>query len=176
MKRLVPFVAVLVVCSALEAQQNARPKVSGFRADLVANLNDAERKIVDLAESVPAEKYTWRPEKGVRSISEVFMHVAGTNYYLAGFLGRTPPATAPKNIEKITDKKQALGELRRSFDYLRSVIESESDAELDRAVRVFGTQTTRRGVLLMALTHVHEHLGQSIAYGRMNGIAPPWSR
>ena len=176
MKRSLILVAVLFVSSGLEAQQNAKPKVSGFRADLMANLTDAESKIVDLAESVPPEKYSWRPEKGVRSISEVFMHVAGTNYYLAGFLGRTPPANVPKDIEKITDKKQALAELRRSFDYLRSVIETETDADLDRSVRIYGMQTTHRGVLLMALTHVHEHLGQSIAYGRMNGIAPPWSR
>jgi uncharacterized damage-inducible protein DinB len=176
MKRLLTFVAALLAAGALQAQQNSRPKLNGFRGDLMANLADTEHKILDLAESVPAEKYGWRPDKGVRSISEVFTHIAGSNYYLAGFLGHTAPAGVPKDIEKITDKKIVVGELRKSFDFLRGVIESEREADLDRAVKVFGTQMTHRGVLLMTVTHLHEHLGQSIAYARMNGVVPPWSR
>jgi hypothetical protein len=49
-------------------------------------------------------------------------------------------------------------------------------AELEKPVKMFGTQTTERGVLLTTISHLHEHLGQSIAYARTNGVAPPWSR
>src|SRR6266545_3794657 len=53
----------------------------GFRADALAQLDDVGKKIVDLAQAVPAEKYGWRPAEGVRSVSEVYMHIAGANYF-----------------------------------------------------------------------------------------------
>jgi hypothetical protein len=69
-----------------------------------------------------------------------------------------------------------ISELRRSFDHLRKSIEAMPDSELEKPVKMFGTQTTERGVLLTTISHLHEHLGQSIAYARTNGVAPPWSR
>ena len=88
MKRLVAL-ALLVVSPALFAQQNAKrlpqnaaPK-SGFRAEFLADLDDVQKKILDLAGAVPADKYTWRPNADVRSVSEVYMHIAGGNYFLA---------------------------------------------------------------------------------------------
>ena len=176
MKRLAA-VAILLFPVFVFAQPAAKTKnaITGFRADAIANLGDTQGKLLELAEAVPAKTYSWRPDAGVRSISEVYMHVAGSNYYLATFLGYNPPATVPKEIEKITDKKRVLEELRKSFDYIHMVIESEKDADLDKPVKMFGTTTTRRGVLLTVVAHMHEHLGQSIAYARMNGVVPPWS-
>ncbi len=176
-KRLAASLVLLFVPTLALAQTPAKPKngITGFRAELLANLDDTRSKLMELAEAVPAKSYLWRPSKGVRSIGEVYMHVAGSNYYLASFLGRTPPADAPQDIEKIKDKQRELAELRKSFDYIRGVIESERDQDLDKPVKMFGNQTTRRGVLLTVITHVHEHLGQSIAYARMNGVVPPWS-
>jgi uncharacterized damage-inducible protein DinB len=152
----------------------ATPKPTGFRAEFLANLDDVQSKILELAESVPADKYSWRPGSGVRSISEVYMHIAGGNYFLASFLG----VDAPKqngDIEKtITKKADVVAELRRSFDHLRSAANGSSD--LEKPVKMFGQQTTHRGVLVTTLSHLHEHLGQSVAYARMNGVVPPWSR
>ena len=65
---------------------------SGFRADFLAQLDDVSKKILDLAGAVPADKYSWRPEKGVRSISEVYMHIVVANYFLPSFMGVQPPA------------------------------------------------------------------------------------
>ncbi len=173
MKRISAAVLLLLVPTLLAAKPNG---VTGFRGEFLANLDDVQSKITELAEAVPAKSYSWRPGNGVRSISEVYMHIAGGNYYLSSFLGRTPPADVPKDIEKITDKQRVLAELKKSFDYIRSVAASEKDEDLDKPVKMFGNQTTRRGVLLTALNHLHEHLGQSIAYARMNGVVPPWSR
>jgi uncharacterized damage-inducible protein DinB len=165
----------LAYAKAQPAQSKAAPaKPQGFRGEFLTNLDDVQQKILELAESVPAEKYAWRPAPGVRSISEVYMHTAGGNYFLASFLG----LDAPKNngdIEKtITKKADVIAELRRSFDHLRKAANSSSDFE--KPVKMFGQQTTHRGVLVTALNHLHEHLGQSVAYARMNGVVPPWSR
>lgn len=150
------------------------PKPQGFRAEFLTNLDDVQDKILKLAESVPAEKYSWRPAPDVRSISEVFMHIVGGNYFLSTFLG----AEAPKpngDIEKtVTKKAEVIAELKRSFDHLRNAANATTDFE--KPVKLFGTQTTNRGVLVTILSHLHEHLGQSVAYARMNGVVPPWSR
>lgn len=173
--------AVPQLASALPVQntrpqhQNGVPK-TGFRADFVAGLAEVEEKTIDLAVSVPVDKWSWRPAKGVRSVSEVYAHVAGSNYFLATFVGKQPPADIPKDMEKITDKQRILAELRRSFEFLGTAIASESEADLDKPVKMLGTNTTRRGVYMTILNHLHEHLGQSIAYARMNGVVPPWSR
>jgi hypothetical protein len=102
------------------------------------------------------------------------MHIAGGNYFLTSFLG----AEAPKmngDIEKtITKKDDVIAELKRSFDHLRNAANAASD--LEKPVKMFGTQTTYRGVLVTILSHLHEHLGQSVAYARINGVVPPWSR
>lgn len=161
------------VVLAQPATRAAAKPAPGFREEFLGNLDEVQKKIVDLANAVPAEKYSWRPAEGVRSISEVFTHIAGGNYYLATFLGVPPPAEMPKEIEKITDKKKVLAELQKSFDHVRQIVKSDSDYE--RTVKLYGNDTTRRNVYMMMLNHLHEHLGQSVAYARMNGIVPPWS-
>lgn len=161
-----------------EAPTPVRPAVprSGFRAELLADLDGVQKKYLDLADAIPPRRYSWRPSQGVRSISEVYMHVAGSNYLLTTFLGVKPPADIPKDFEQITAKQRVIAELQRSFEHLRGVILATSDADLDKQVRLYGEPATERAVLMTIENHLHEHLGQSIAYARMNGIVPPWSR
>lgn len=173
---------LLLAAPMLFAQQNAKKlppaatKAGGFRAEFLVDLDDVQKKIIDLAGAVPADKYTWRPNADVRSVSEVYMHIAGGNYFLATFLGVQPPDDMPKDLEKITDKQQVLAALQKSFDHIRTIVKNTSDADLEKPVKLFGNPTTQRGVFLTMINHLHEHLGQSIAYARMNGVTPPWSK
>jgi uncharacterized damage-inducible protein DinB len=174
-----PIVAILFLAIALPAvakQQAAAPRLTGFRAEFIADLDEVQDKIEKLAAAVPAAKYAWRPAAGIRSVSEVYMHIAGGNYFLATFVGQQPPADMPKDLENIADKPAVLAELKKSFDHVRRVIANESDADLEKSVNMFGKPATHRYVFTTMLNHLHEHLGQSIAYARMNGVAPPWSR
>jgi uncharacterized damage-inducible protein DinB len=155
-------------------QNNGVPK-SGFRAEFLHDFDDVSKKIVELAEAVPAAKYNWRPATGVRSVSEVYMHIAGGNYFLATFAGAKPPSYDTRNLEKITDKARVIDELKKSFEYLRVVATHGTEADLEKPIKMFGYDTTHRGALMAVLNHLHEHLGQSIAYARMNGVVPPWS-
>ncbi|HEV7921760.1 MAG TPA: DinB family protein [Thermoanaerobaculia bacterium] len=173
-----PLLLLLSLCLSAAALAQPAPrtpaaKAPSFRDEFLGDLDEVQKKIVDLANAVPADKYSWRPAEGVRSVSEVFTHIAGGNYYLATFLGVPPPAEMPKEIEKITEKKKVLAELQKSFDHVRSIIKSDPDFE--RTVKLYGNDTSRRNVYMMMLNHLHEHLGQSVAYARMNGIVPPWS-
>ena len=177
--RLAPLFAAAALLAPLPAHavKTVAPAVpkSGFRAEFLRDLDDVEKKIMQLAAAVPAEKYSWRPAPGVRSVSEVYMHIAGGNYFLAGFTGMKLPSTDTGTLEKITEKKRVLEELRRSFDHLRNAMLATSEADLEKPVKMFGNDTTVRGAFMTALNHLHEHLGQSVAYARINGVVPPWS-
>ena len=175
MRKLLLLALALLPLFPAGAIQPAPPK-RAFHREFLANLKDVEGKLEQLAEAVPTEKYSWRPAEGVRSISEVYTHIAGSNYFLVTFLGKPAPVDMPKDIEKITEKAKVLAELSRSFDHVRAAATTASDADLEKAVNMFGTNTTQRAVLVTILNHLHEHLGQSIAYARMNGVAPPWSK
>jgi uncharacterized damage-inducible protein DinB len=177
--RLSATLAALVLASPilLARQQTAPPangKAQGFRAEFYANLDEVQGKIMALAEATPADRFSWSPGRDVRSISQVYMHVAGGNYFLSTFLGVPPPKMNGDLEKTVTTKPQVIAELKRSFDHLRAAAATVSD--LEKPVKMFGTQTTQRGVLVTMLSHLHEHLGQSIAYARMNGVVPPWSR
>jgi len=179
------FVGLVLVVSmlcltGLRAQEqqkaDAAAPTSGLRAELVKQCNDLEKKFLDLAQAVPQEKYSWRPGEGVRSVSEVYMHVVGANYFFPSFVGVKSPAGLSRDMEKtVTEKAKVVEMLKKSFEHLRRAILSKADSELDSPAKLFGQETTVRDVLLTTVTHLHEHLGQSIAYARMNGVVPPWT-
>jgi len=174
-KRISIALALLALACPLLAAPQPKPKPQGFRDEFFANLDDVQDKIVALAEATPTEKYSWRPSRDVRSISEVYMHIAGGNYFLATFIGVPAPKMNGGDIEKtITSKPEVVAELKKSFEHLRSSVKKVKD--LEKPVNLFGKPTTQRAVLVTMLSHLHEHLGQSIAYARMNGVVPPWSR
>jgi uncharacterized damage-inducible protein DinB len=152
----------------------------GLRAELLADLDNLESKYLGLAEVLSQEQYSWRPDDEVRSVSEVFMHVAGSSYMLGDAAGFESPAelgveTDIGEFEAVTDKSEVVAALRHSFEYVRNGIHAVPDEQLEETVSLFGRDLTVRAVLLLVTNHMHEHLGQMIAYTRRNGVAPPWS-
>jgi len=137
----------------------------------------SSRQLLQLADAIPADKFAWRPAPGVRSVSELFMHAAIGNYLLLGQAGIKPPvdlATLGKEPEKsLTGKAEVIKFLQGSLDAVRAAYPT---ADKQKPAKFFGTDTTVDAVLLRLLVHNHEHMGQAIAYARVNGIAPPWSR
>ena len=140
--------------------------------------------MIALAKAVPEEKYSWRPGPGVRSVGEVFVHVATANQLLLKLAASAPSKEelgkaieAQSNLEKQAKSKgQIVQLLVDSFAAVRKSLETATAGALSQDADLFGTKTTRRGILVAINTHIAEHLGQSIAYARMNGITPPWSR
>lgn len=150
---------------------------SAFFSDVKNDLSDSKEKIISLAEAIPPEKYTWRPEEGVRSVSEVLMHIAGSNYFLMSFAGIKTPENADENMGKdVTEKEKVVAALKTSFNDLYDNLQKLNEKMLDNRVKMFGNEVSIRTVMFTEMGHLHEHLGQLIAYARMNGIVPPWSK
>ena len=163
--------ALLLGAGAAQAQQAP----AGVQAEMLNWFDDAANKIVQLAEAIPAEKYAWRPAAGVRSVGEVVGHVTGGNYFLIGMTGVQPPAGTPQNIDQMTAKADLVRALQQSIEHVRTTMRAMTAADLDAPATIFGRQSTKRDVCLLAVVHAHEHLGQLIAYARTNGVTPPWS-
>jgi len=150
---------------------------TGFRKEFLNNYDTLFKKVIDLATKMPEDKYDWRPEEGVRSIGEVYLHIGIANYGFARSFG----AKFPTDIDLRTLEKSKPGKaktiefLKRSDEYVRGLILALPDADFEKSVTLFGQQTTIRGAIVFMGMHHSEHLGQSIAYARVAGIVPPWS-
>ena len=162
---------------AAPAQDKTAPNYD-IKGEALVDEQQLEQKFIALAEAVPADKYTWRPADGVRSIAEVYLHVAQSNYGILKYAGASIPAGKDaKTFEKsTTDKAKIVAELKASFDWVHQNITNLSNADLAQPLKELGPDANKGDVLYLVATHAHEHLGQSIAYARMNGVTPPWTK
>lgn len=134
------------------------------------------RQLVELAEAIPQEKYTWRPGPGVRSTSEVFMHIATANFGLLRVTGKPFPPDLKKGSQTtVTDKAQVIDWLKRSLEAVSTAHAHLTPADLTKHVTIAHRDATVEGIYLRILVHANEHMGQLVAYARVNGVTPPWS-
>jgi uncharacterized damage-inducible protein DinB len=160
------------------------PAQASAGADLSLVLHDLEDHIMALAKAVPEEKYSWKPAEGVRSFRQVFLHIANGNQLLLNVAMNSPDGDGlkkligeqTKNEAAAATKEKVLAALSESFAAIHGALDRARPATLTRAVDFFGTPATTNAVLIDLETHMAEHLGQAIAYSRMNGIVPPWSQ
>jgi len=134
------------------------------------------RQLLALAEATPAAKFSWRPAPGVRSIGEVYMHIAIANFYLLSVTGPKEPAVEVSMEKTVTAKADVIDWLRRSLDAVAKARARLKPADYQRKVSIDGKVVTVDGMYLRIIVHANEHMGQSVAYARMNGIVPPWSK
>ena len=171
----------LMLTLSLAAQQP-----QGLMGDLTKDVSQVQTKIVGLAKAIPAAAYDWKPSSDVRSTGEVFMHVAADNYFLPAAMGIAPPAatgingkdykTAAAFEQRKMSRDEIIAELDKSFAFLQTSMSGVTDAKLEAPLEIFGQKSTGRAMWVSTTTHLHEHLGQLIAYARSNKITPPWSK
>ena len=148
-----------------------------MKAQSLLDLERVQKKFVDLANVVPADKLTWRPSADSRSFAEVFLHVAGERYQILGLMGAAPPAGFDaKTFEKLTtDKGRIVEELNRSWEFTKKTINGMSNADFAKLLPKLGPQANAGDVVYILVSDAHEHLGQLVAYAREQGIVPPWT-
>lgn len=176
MKRLLLLFALVPI--ALHAQPAPpNPNYEGIWEGYEGEWGHVSRQLIALAEAIPADKYTWRPAPGVRSVSEVFMHIAVANFYLLSVTGPNLPADMVSgDIERtVTAKPAVIALLKRSLNAVQSARSQLRTGDLERKVAIEGKTVPVEGMYLRILVHDNEHMGQLIAYARINGIVPPWS-
>ena len=172
--------------SAPDAKRASVTVTSGITADILVDIMQVQRKMLALARAIPADKYDWRPGTGVRSVNEVLMHVGSDNYLLPAAMGFAADASTGIKAEdykpaeayeqRKVSREEAIAQLERSFAHLKRSLMATPSSRLGEKVSMFGQTFTVQQTWLMTATHLHEHLGQLIAYARSNSVTPPWSQ
>jgi uncharacterized damage-inducible protein DinB len=167
------FFLFLFLIQTLQAQETG----NNFKNQLSQHFEYASR-VLSLAKAMPAEKYSWRPEEDVFSVERVYAHIARYNYYyLESSLGIPAPDDVDvENIETITGKENVVDILERSIQHVKQSIENMDESKLNENTEMYGRTVNGQAVLMQLITHMSEHVGQSIAYARVNGVVPPWSK
>jgi hypothetical protein len=165
------------------AAQDAMTKeaAAAVKANFLADLEGMRAKFVALAQAFPADKYTWRPMDGVRSVSEVFMLLAFEGYGFAptafgGARANIGTQDEQAKLRTLSDKTAVIDHLNKGFAHAKTSIEAIDPATLTGKRKLFGNEVTTLGAASLVAGDMHEHLGQLIAYARMNHIVPPWSK
>jgi uncharacterized damage-inducible protein DinB len=183
--RRMPVLFLVLIVPTIFAQGAAKQPAANAAQDPLEGVwqgYDGEwlhvsRQLVELAEAIPADKFAWRPAPGVRSTSEVFMHIVVANFFLLSVTGPKMPADLKDHAEKtVTQKAEVIAWLKRSLDQVKQARLAETPAALTRKVRIFNRDATADGMYLRIIVHANEHMGQLIAYARMSGVVPPWSK
>ena len=165
------------VASAQAQSTDKTPPSYDMKAQALLDLQDMQKKFTTLAEAFPADKMTWRPGTGVRSVAEIFMHTAGANYGIPNMMGvKTPAGFNGKDFEKTTtDKTKIVQELNKSFESAIAAVQGMTNADFAKPDKKLGPEANDGDVVYILVVHGHEMLGQAIAYARVNGIVPPWT-
>jgi hypothetical protein len=178
---LLPAVVILFALASPARAQDVMTKESAaeLKASVITDLNVMKDKYIGLANAFPQDKYSWRPMDGVRSVSEVLMLAAAEGYGFipGGFGGK--PGLAPADMKQLpatTDKAQVIEHLNKAFAHVTSQLEAIDPATLTGKRTFLGQQRSAANIALTIGGDLHEHLGQLIAYARMNHIVPPWSK
>jgi uncharacterized damage-inducible protein DinB len=181
--RLVLILATLCAVTAAARANSPDPAADNttpsydMKAQSLLDLQTVQKKFIDLANALPAEKFAWRPSTDSRSFAEVFLHVAGERYQILGLMGAVKPANfeGKKFEEQTTDKARIVDELNQTWDFTQKTINGMSNADFAKLLPKLGPQANAGDVVYILVADAHEHLGQLIAYARENGVVPPWT-
>jgi uncharacterized damage-inducible protein DinB len=178
MKRHFAVLALLLLFAlTLRGQVRGEDPLAGLWQGYDGEWGHVMRQLIALAEATPQEKFTWRPAAGVRSMSEVYMHIALSNFFLLNATGPKLPADFDAKLEKsVTNKAEIVAWLKRSFDAVKTARAGLKPEDMQRKVKIFNRDATVDGMYLRIIVHNNEHMGQLIAYARMNNVVPPWSQ
>jgi uncharacterized damage-inducible protein DinB len=172
MKKILTQYGVFALVVAL-MMPLAQAQPAGVQTAFGKDAGTLSKKFTGLAQ-VMAGKYDWKPGPGVRSVSDVFNLIVEENGLLADALtGKTNTGAEPAPI---TDPGKMQDALKASYTNLQKAITGISNNDLQTHVKLFGEDMTKLGAVMLILEDQHEHLGQSIAYARSNGVVPPWSK
>jgi uncharacterized damage-inducible protein DinB len=181
---MIPALAALAFLPAIAAGQGATAEgtnvpstTATLRGELLGQFSASMRKMIALAQVMPAESFDWHPP-GAMPVGQVYAHIARYNYYYPSTaMGVAVPAEIGLDtLEAMRDKAQIVKLLQASADHVRGAVAAMPVTQLEASTRLYGRDVPQWAVLVQLVAHMNEHVGQSIAYARANNVVPPWSR
>lgn len=162
---------LLLVAAALSAQTPAK---SPLIATSQAFFTGAKNNILRSAEKIPDNLWSFQPTPEVRTVAQLFAHVADGQYEFCGIASEGK--VVEKGIEKtVKTKAEIIAAVKEAFAYCDRAYDKMSDASAVETVPFFGRQATRIGAMDFNIVHTMEHYGNLVTYMRINKIVPPSS-
>lgn len=176
MKRATTF--LLLAAFVLLSLPATAQQTNNFKDQFNRHFQYASQRLIQLAEEMPAEYYSWSPDGEAFTFERVCMHIARYNYlYPQSSLGIPAPEDIDLDgMEEFTGKETVVDYLRRSVDHVETMMEQMPESRLTEDTRLYGRTVNGQAVLMQLITHMSEHVGQAISYARMNEIVPPWNQ
>src|SRR5579862_6761596 len=175
-RKIAPKALLLVITLVSVRPLLAQTAPEGIWEGYDGEWRHVSQQLISLAEATPEDKFAWRPAPGIRSTSEVYMHIVAANFYLLSVTGPKMPTDLKEGMEKsVTAKAEVIAWLKRSLDAVKEAHLAETPKDLKRKVHIADRDATVDGMYLRIILHANEHMGQLVAYARMTGIVPPWS-
>jgi DinB superfamily len=166
--------AALVLIAGVEAdaQQSAAPVANPVSSTVKTQLPRFAKNMVEAAQAMPAEKYSFKPTPEMNTFGHLVMHSAQANNNLCSKISGT---TVPEVTLADTDSKDKLvGALKASFDFCTTALATTDDSKLGEPVTLGpNRQSTRAGVLILLSDEWFDHYGTQAVYLRLNGLLPP---
>ena len=156
--------------------------MQSWQAQTVADLEQMRDKFLSLAEAFPEEMWDWAPMEDTRSVRDVMVLMVAEGNVFPGMWGADPPSGGASDfgaeIGRVTpmSKADVIREMGSALNYMIEATRSLTPDQRRADANWFGEATNGVGIVGYSVVDMHEHLGQSIAYARMNQIVPPWSR
>jgi hypothetical protein len=171
------------VAAPLAAQEvSSSAEFEAWRKVQKEDIDGVRKKLMALANAVPANKLGWRPMELTRSFHDVFAHVAAEgNTETVMFGGKLPAGSLADfdqeeaRLGKLPDD-QLIAAMDRSMQSLSATLAGLSRDKMNTSIIYYGQPTLPRIATTYTLNDLHEHLGQLVSYARMNQIVPPWSK
>ena len=157
-------------------QSAVAPSASSPAKDLLSSWTDIGRKLADMAEDFPADKYDWKATPEVRSFAEQLLHAAS----YARYVGEVAKGLRPKEEDppraNFKSKPDVVAYVKKAFADGAKAIEATGDEKLRTTIQVGRWTTTLYGLWDTAVEHSGEHYGQLVIFYRLNKMVPPESR
>ena len=130
--------------------------------------------VLKAAEKVPENLYSFRPTDEVKTMGQMFAHIADAQFFLCGTAKEG--VSRNRGIEKsATSKAEIIKGLRDGFAYCDTAYAELTDASSAALVPFFGQQRTKLSMLSFNTAHTFEHYGNVVTYMRINKMVPPSS-
>ena len=186
MKRT-PFLVIVLLAFAFpahaqgakqDAKQDAAVKPADPESKVVLDSwNEIGRKLTELAEDFPEDKYDFKPTPAQRSFAEQLLHAAGSCYFFTNTVTGKPIVVEDPKREQYKSKADIVAFVKKAFADGATAIQSKGEKGLMTEVVYYPQQKARViDIAYGIIEHSGEHYGQLVVYYRLAGLVPPESR
>jgi uncharacterized damage-inducible protein DinB len=152
--------------STLHAQTN--PSIS---AEVKRAYQNVKNNLLNMAEKMPEESYSFKPTPEIRSFAEVLGHVAIAQSHTCAAIAGSDQSSSGGNAAATT-KAEVTSALQKAFSICDKAYDSLTDTNASETIKTPRGQSTRLGALIGNTTHDTEQFGILTVYMRLKGIAP----